>query len=59
MKKKKFDCVEMKHRAGRKIDQETKNLTFQQKVAYWRRKSEAASRRQATRVQELKKGRAA
>ena len=54
MKKKKFDCVEMMHRAGKKIDQETKNLTFQQKVEYWRKQSEAAARRQAERIKAAK-----
>jgi len=47
------------HRAGRKIDQETKNLTFQQKVAYWRKKSEEAARRQAERIKAFKSGHAA
>jgi len=59
MKKKKFDCVEMMHRAGRKIYQETKNLTFQERVEYWRKKSEEAARRQAERIKAFKSGHAA
>ena len=59
MKKKKFDCVEMMHRAGRKIDQETNNLTLPQQVAYWRRKSEAAASRRAKRLKPDKSSHAA
>jgi len=59
MKKKKFDCVEMKHKAALEIYEETKNLTFKQKVEYWRQKSEEAARRQAERIKASKSGRAA
>ena len=55
MEKKKFDCVEMKHRASLKIYEETKDLTFAQKVAYWRRKNRAALRRQEQRQASAKK----
>jgi len=40
MKKKDFDCVELQHEGGRRIYEETKNLTFEEKVEYWRQKSE-------------------
>lgn len=45
MKKKKFDCVEMKRKGSRKIYEETKDLTLEQEVAYWRKKSEEMARR--------------
>ena len=36
-----------------KIDQETGKLTLEQKVEYWRKKSEEAARRQAERTKAL------
>jgi len=57
--KKKFDCVEMKHRGALRIYEETKNLTFAEKLAYWQRKSEAALIRQAQRQKKLAKDRQA
>lgn len=47
MKTKTFDCVQMKRKGSLRIYQETKNLSFKQKVDYWHRKSEDALRRQA------------
>lgn len=35
MKTKKFDCVEMQHKAGLEIYEETKNMTFEERLAYW------------------------
>ena len=35
MNKKKFDCVEMKHRAALRIHEETKSMTDKEKLAYW------------------------
>lgn len=40
MRKKKFDCLEMKQKGSRKIHLETKDLTLKQEVKYWRLKSE-------------------
>ena len=40
MKTKTFDCVEMKRRAAARIHEQTGNLTLDQKIAYWRRRSE-------------------
>jgi hypothetical protein len=54
MKKKKFDCVEMMHRGGRKIYEETKNLTFEEEVEYWRKKSDEAVRRHQARIKAAK-----
>jgi hypothetical protein len=35
MKTKTFDCVEMKRRGAAQIHEETKDLSFDEKVAYW------------------------
>lgn len=34
--KKKFDCVEMKHKAGERIYQDLKGKTVEEQVEYWR-----------------------
>jgi hypothetical protein len=39
MKTKTFDCVEMKRRGALQIHETTKDMTFEQKVAYWRGRS--------------------
>ncbi len=59
MKKKKFDCVEMKHRAARQIYQELKDLTVAQQVEYWRKKSEELGPRPITRSKVAKSKHAA
>jgi hypothetical protein len=33
--KKKFDCVEMQHKAGEHIYEQTKNMTREEELAYW------------------------
>jgi hypothetical protein len=51
MKKiKSFDCVEMQHRGARKIYKETKGMTTEQELAYWKRKSEALASRQGKNI---------
>ena len=35
-----FDCVEMKRQGAARIYDQTKDLTFAQQVAFWRRRSE-------------------
>ena len=35
MKKKEFDCVEMQHKAGEQIYEETKDMTPEEELAYW------------------------
>jgi len=46
MKKiKNFDCVELQHRGARKIYEETKGMTTEQELAYWKRKSEEVNPR--------------
>ena len=39
MKTKTFDCVEMKRRGSQRIYEATKDMTFEQEVAYWRERS--------------------
>ncbi|MCX6138909.1 MAG: hypothetical protein NTV54_15635 [Ignavibacteriales bacterium] len=42
--KKAFDCVEMKNDAQRKIYTETKHLSSEELLAYWKRKARAFSK---------------
>ena len=46
MKTKIFDCVEMKRQGSLRIHERIKGMTFEQKVEYWRQRSEAFRRRQ-------------
>ena len=46
MKKKTFDCVEMKRRAAARIHERTKDLTLRQKIDYWRQRNQAFRREQ-------------
>jgi len=46
MKKKAFNCAEMKRQGAARIHERIKDLTFQQKVEYWRQRSEAFRREQ-------------
>ncbi len=39
MKTKTFDCVEMKRRGAARIYERTKDMTLEQKIDYWRRRS--------------------
>jgi hypothetical protein len=39
MKTKTFDCIEMKRRGSQRIYEAIKDMTFEQKVAYWRERS--------------------
>ena len=52
MKKSKiFDCVEMQHRGGENIQEETKGMTLEQELAFWQRRSQGLrSRQQAIRM---------
>ncbi len=40
MKTKAFDCVEMKHQGAERVMAQTRGMTFEQEVAYWRKRSE-------------------
>ena len=46
MKTNTFDCVEMKRRAALRIHEELKDLTLEQKIEYWKRRSEEMLDRQ-------------
>ena len=39
MKKKAFDCVEMKRRGAERIYAETKDMTHEEKLAYWQQRN--------------------
>lgn len=51
-KTKTFDCVEMMHEGALRIYEETKNMTKEEELAYWRARDEAA-RREHPRLREL------
>ena len=40
LKKKKFDCVEMKRKGAEQIYQITKDMTLEEELEYWRKKTE-------------------
>ena len=40
MTNKDFDCVEMKRRGAEAVRERLKNKTFEEKVEYWRRRTE-------------------
>ena len=42
MKTKTFDCVEMMHEAGLRIYEETKGMTLEEELAYWRERRKEA-----------------
>jgi hypothetical protein len=44
MKTKKFDCVEMKRKGARKVQEATKGMTVEEEVEYWRRRTKEARR---------------
>jgi len=46
MKKKDFDCVEMKRRGAEKVREQTQNMTPEQELEFWRRKTVALRSRQ-------------
>jgi hypothetical protein len=39
MKTKTFDCIEMKRRGSQRIHEAIKDMTFEQKVVYWKERS--------------------
>lgn len=47
MKTKTFDCVEMKRRGAERIHERLKNMTLEQKIDYWRRRSQSFRTEQA------------
>ena len=51
MKTKTFDCVEMKHEAGKRIYEALKNKTVAEQMDYWRSVSERFRQRRQERKQ--------
>ncbi len=41
MKKKDFDCVEMKRHGAEKVAERTKNMSPQQELEFWRQQTQA------------------
>ena len=52
MKTKTFDCVEMKRQAAARIHEATRDMTLEQKIEYWRRRSEVFRQEQQQAVRE-------
>lgn len=46
MTKKLFDCVEMKRRGAENVRQQTQNMTPEQELEFWQKKTEALRSRQ-------------
>jgi len=46
MRTKTFDCVEMKREGARRIYEMTKDMTLEQELAFWRRKTAQLRHRQ-------------
>ena len=57
MKTKTFDCVEMKRSAALRIYEETKDLSLEDREAYWRGKSDAFLEKQEARKRAMHKTR--
>lgn len=47
MKTKTFDCVEMKRRAAARLHEQLAGLTIEQKIEFWRQRSETLAAEQA------------
>ncbi len=46
MKAKTFGCVEMKHSGAEKVREQTKEMTLEQELAFWRERSYILRQRQ-------------
>lgn len=46
MKTKAFDCVEMKRQGQRRLHERLKDLTVEERIEYWRKRSEQFMREQ-------------
>ena len=47
MKKKKFDCVQMKRQGAAKVREQTATLTKEQELRFWQERSQYLRQRQA------------
>ena len=45
MKTKVFDCVAMKHKGASKIYEQTKGMTLEQELAWWKKREAATLKR--------------
>jgi len=45
MKTKTFDCVEMQHRGGERVQRETQGMTLEREVAFWHQRTEELRRK--------------
>ena len=54
MKKKTFDCVEMKRQAALRIHEQLKGMTVEQQIDYWKQRSEEFRREQQELLGEMK-----
>lgn len=54
-KKKTFDCVEMKRRGGDRVYQRLKDLSQEEQIEYWRKRTEELRREQEEARARLKK----
>ncbi len=52
-KKKRFDCVEMKHKAAERIRKELEGKSTEERLAYWR---EAAERQRKLQEETIPRG---
>jgi hypothetical protein len=48
MKTKTFDAVEMKRRGAERIHEQTKGMTPEEELAFWRQRTEVLRKRQQT-----------
>ncbi len=52
--KKTFDCVELQHRGGQKVQAKLAEMTLDEQVAYWERRGRELRRRKAALLQQRK-----
>lgn len=48
MKTKKFDCVAMKHRGAKKVQEQIGDMTREEEIAFWKERSQHLRQRQKT-----------
>ncbi len=56
MKKKTFDCVQMKREGARRVYEQIKDMTLEQEIEYWRQRSEEFRREQEELTWEGRRG---
>ena len=48
MRMKTFDCVEMMHRAGKRIGEKLEGMTLDEEAEYWQKRTAVLRKRQQT-----------